>query len=334
MQDRGLGPVPARSGRPVSQPERAPLPWARRNERSAIILILTNTEAGSAEASRLHEVAAELGPDAELAFCSSPDELEKTLDSAEGHETLIVAGGDGSLHAVANALYRRGELGERTVGLLPMGTGNDFARTLGMPLAPMEAAAALREAQPRPLDLIADNAGEITVNAVHLGVGADSTRAASHWKRLLGPVSFPVGGLIAGVAAQGYRLRVEADGEILIDTNHKVLGVGLANGRFVGGGAARLAPGAELDNGLIHLVVSRSRGFTKRAVHAVRLHRGTHPLEVDVYHREVHRVTVTGERCSASTDGELKDNVTGRTWHVLPAAWRFLVPVRPQDHTA
>ncbi|GAB3444888.1 diacylglycerol kinase family protein [Streptomonospora sediminis] len=296
------------------------------SERSAIILILTNTEAGSADAELLRRIAAEPGTDAEPVFIAEPGDLDRTLDSASPDRALVVAGGDGSLHALANALYRRGELAERTVGLLPMGTGNDFARTLGMPLEPFTAAAALRAAHPRPLDLLADDTGEVTVNAVHLGVGAESTRAASRWKRLLGPASFPVGGIVAGFAARGYRLRVEADSEVLIDTDHKVLMAGLANGRYIGGGTGLLAPGAELDSGLISLVVSRSRGFTKRAVHAVRLHRGTHPLEVDVHHRRVRRVTVTGEPCPASADGEMRENATGRSWRVLPGAWRFLVP--------
>ncbi|MFD0773645.1 diacylglycerol/lipid kinase family protein [Streptomonospora algeriensis] len=290
------------------------------------MLVLANTEAGSAEAQRLQQIVPEIDPGAETAFCSSPEELEKSLGKAHEHETLVVAGGDGTLHVLANALYQRGELGQRTVGLLPMGTGNDFARTLGMPLEPFAAAAALRAAQARPLDLISDDTGEITVNAVHLGAGAESTRAASRWKGLLGPASFPVGGAIAGLAARGYRLRVEADGEILIDTDHKTLMVGLANGRYIGGGSTRLAPTARLDSGLINLTVSRSRGFTKRAVHAVRLHRGTHPLEVDVHHRRVRRVAVRGEPYAASTDGELRENFTERAWHVLPGAWRFLVP--------
>ncbi|WP_238581014.1 diacylglycerol/lipid kinase family protein [Streptomonospora alba] len=296
--------------------------------------MLTNTDAGSAEAQRLQEVVAELDPDAETAFCTSPEDLEKSLSRVRDHDTVIAAGGDGTLHALANALHRRGELGRHTVGLLPMGTGNDFARTLGMPLEPFAAAAALRAATARPLDLIADDTGEITVNAVHLGSGADSTRTASRWKRLLGPASFPVGGFLVGLAARGYRLRVEADGEVIIDTDHKVLMVGLANGRYIGGGAARLAPTARLDSGVINLVVSRSRGFTKRAVHAVRLHRGTHPLEVDVHHRRVRRVSVSGVPCPASADGELQENLTGRTWHVLPGAWRFLVPPAADDARA
>ncbi len=267
-----------------------------------------------------------MGPDAELAFCSSSEMLERTLDSAEKHDTLVVAGGDGSLHTLANALHRRGALDDYTVGLLPMGTGNDFARTLGMPFEPLAAAAALRTAKERRADLIVDDTGEVTVNAVHMGIGAESTRAASRWKGLLGPASFPVGGFIAGLMARGYRLRVVADDETLIDTNHRTLMVALANGHSIGGGMARLVRDARLADGLINLVVARAGAFTKRAVHAARLYRGTHFLDGDVHHRRVRRVTVTGEPCAAAADGELKEDVTGRTWYAVPAAWRFLVP--------
>ncbi len=269
-----------------------------------------------------------LGPEAELSRCTTPADLDAALD--RDHDAIVIAGGDGSLHAVANALHRRGRLGDRTVGLVPMGTGNDFARGLGIPLDPVDAAGALLEGVERRLDLLVDDTGEVTVNALHIGVGADTTRAASRWKKLLGPASFPVGGLIAGWAARGYRLWVEADGETVIDTDHKVLMVGLANGRNVGAGSAVLDPDARSDNGSISLVVSRSRGFTARVVHAMRLYRGTHPMESDVYRRMVRTVTVTGERSPGSVDGEIRDDLTGRTWHIMPGAWTFLLPKDPR----
>ncbi|WP_017538157.1 diacylglycerol/lipid kinase family protein [Nocardiopsis halophila] len=290
------------------------------------MLIITNTAAGSAETDVLRAAAAEELDGAEVVSCSDPRGLEEALEG--GHGTVVAAGGDGSLHALANALYRRGELASRTVGLVPMGTGNDFARTLGLPLEVPAAVAALARARPRPLDLIVDDTGEVTVNAVHLGVGADSTREAARWKRLLGPLSFPVGGAIAGAAARGYRLRIVADGAEVDGSGHRLLMVGLANGRFIGGGAGRVFPGAAPDSGVMDLVVSRSRGLAGRALHALRLRRGTHPTEAEVHHRPARTVSVTalGEPCSASADGEVAEGVTARTWRVLPGAWTFLVP--------
>lgn len=304
------------------------VPVPTTNPRRDPVLIISNSKAGTNEDALLRTAVGELaisgGGAVEVGYSCSPEELDELLDL--GHETVVVAGGDGSLHALANALHRRSELGERTVGLIPLGTGNDFARGLGIPLQAADAAHALAEGTARPLDLFVDDEGQITVNAVHLGVGADSTREAARWKKVLGPVSFPVGGLIAGWAAQGYRLHVEADGETVIDTRHKVLMVGLANGRFIGGGAGTLDPDARVDNGLINLVVSRSRGFWRRAAHAIRLHRGTHPMEMDVYRRQAQVISVRGEPVTASNDGELEENITSRTWRVLPGAWNFILP--------
>ena len=63
--------------------------------------------------------------------------------TCDGRE-VVVAGGDGSLHAVVAALHERGELADAAVGLIPLGTGNDFARGVGLPLDPAEAAAGAR----------------------------------------------------------------------------------------------------------------------------------------------------------------------------------------------
>ena len=65
----------------------------------------------------------------------TPGELDGVLHRA-GCRSIVVAGGDGSLHAVITALHRRHELAERTLGLIPLGTGNDFARALEIPLDP------------------------------------------------------------------------------------------------------------------------------------------------------------------------------------------------------
>ncbi|MEY9210697.1 hypothetical protein NI17_014095 [Thermobifida halotolerans] len=292
------------------------------------MLVISNSRAGGNEDRQLRAAVGELtvsGTEAvEVVSCGDSAELDAALDL--GHRTLVVAGGDGSLHAVANALHRRGELDDHVIGLLPLGTGNDFARSLDIPLAPEAAARAFLAGSARPLDLFVDDTGEVTVNAVHLGIGADSTREAARWKKMLGPASFPVGGLIAGWAAQGYRMLVKADGEEVITPRRKTLMTGLANGRYIGGGAGTLDPDARPDNGMINLVVSRSRGLWRRAAHAVRLHRGTHPMELDVHRRLARTVTVVSEPVTASSDGELTEGITERTWRVLPGAWRFVVP--------
>ncbi|MBB4932623.1 YegS/Rv2252/BmrU family lipid kinase [Lipingzhangella halophila] len=289
-----------------------------------IILVITNSRAGTATAERVDAVMERLGGRAKLSRCAGPAELDATLDL--GHDTIVSAGGDGSLHALANALHRRGELGTRTVGLLPMGTGNDFARALGIPLDPVEAADTLLRGIVRPLDLLVDDTGEVTVNALHFGAGADTTREAHRWKRLLGPLSYPMGGLITGWAARGYRLHVEADGATVIGPEHHSLMVALANGANIGAGTAILDPTARADDGTINVVVSRSRGRLARVRYGLHLYRGTHRGADDVHHVHAHTVRVTGRKTLGSIDGEVKEELVGRTWRILPGVWNFLVP--------
>jgi hypothetical protein len=82
-------------------------------------------------------------------------------------------------------LWRRGEAATTPVGLVPLGTGNDFARGVGIPLDHIEAARLVRTGRPRPVDLIVDDSGGVVVNAVHVGAGADAAVKARPLKRRL-----------------------------------------------------------------------------------------------------------------------------------------------------
>ena len=119
--------------------------------------------------------------------CAEPGDLDRVLDG-RGERTLVVMGGDGSVHtAVATPCGpRRAVARARRSGLVPLGTGNDLARTLGIPLDPAAAARALLGGRPRVLDLVVDDEGGVVVNVVHLGVGAEAAAKASAIKDRLG----------------------------------------------------------------------------------------------------------------------------------------------------
>ena len=122
---------------------------------------------------------------------------------------MVVCGGDGSVHAVVAALHRAGAAGP-PVGLIPLGTGNDLARALGLPLDPAAAARVVLDGRPRTLDLLVDDAGGMVVNAVHLGVGAEAARQAAALKPRLGRLAYLVGGVSAGL--RGARLGADRTG--------------------------------------------------------------------------------------------------------------------------
>src|SRR3954463_12864796 len=99
------------------------------------MLVVTNDPAGRTGAEAVQKVVEELGgePAVELVTCRQESDLDAMLDR-RGDRTVVVVGGDGSLHTMLKHLWRRGETATCPVGLIPLGTGNDFARGVGIPL--------------------------------------------------------------------------------------------------------------------------------------------------------------------------------------------------------
>ena len=289
-------------------------------------LLLVSAKAGSAEdeaVAAARDVLAAAGP-VDVVVTATPEELDETLDALAGR-TLVVAGGDGSLHIVVSRLHRRSLLAEARLGLVPLGTGNDLARVLGLPPDPADAARLILEGVSRPLDLLVDDAGGIAVNAVHVGVGADAAGRAGRLKPRLGPAAYPLGAMAAGLRTTGWRLRVEVDGRIVADNHRRTLMVGIGNGRGIGGGTL-LLPDAEPDDGLLDVVVSQACGPFARVRYGAALRAGRHLEDCDTRSARGVSVTVSGESVDVNADGEIGDCIQRRTWTVSPKAWSLLGP--------
>lgn len=259
----------------------------------------------------------------EVVRTASPADLDAALDRRAGR-LPVVAGGDGSLHLLVQALRERAELTATAVGLLPMGTGNDLARTVGVPLEPPAAALAVLRGTARPLDLLVDDAGNVVVNAAHLGVGAQAAKAAVALKPGLGRVGYRLTSVVAGATAAAPRLLVTVDGTVL-STGRRVLQVGIGNGRTIGGGSP-LLPAARPDDGVLDVLVSLAVGPLARLGYGAALRAGRHVDRADVLVTSGRTVTVEGTPAELNVDGELAGRMTRRSWRVEPAGWRLLVP--------
>lgn len=300
------------------------------------MLVITNSGAGTSDEENLERALAVLRPhtSVEVEATSEPGELDGVLHRA-GSRTIVVAGGDGSLHAVVAALHKRNDLGKNVLGLLPLGTGNDFARGLGIPLDVEDAAHVILDGRSRPMDLIVDEVGEVVVNNVHVGAGAMASRRAHRWKHRLGAVGvgkvnlgklgYPIGAVMTAFNPPVLRLRVEVDGEVITDLDTQVLQVAVGNGNSVGGGTD-LVPGAEADDGRLDVMVSRATGPISRLVYAGRLSMGSHPDHVDVDHLQGTTVTVSGEAFWVSADGEIYGPERHRSWRLQRAAYSMVLP--------
>jgi diacylglycerol kinase family enzyme len=299
------------------------------------LLLVVNRAAGSAGDDAVQAAVRTLraGADVEVVATGSAAELDEAVGGRDGRR-LVVLGGDGSVHAVARALDRAGALHPaEPVGIVARGTGNDLARTLGLPLEPEEGAAAVLAGRPRPLDLLDDDAGNLVVNAVHAGIGARAGAQAGRLKERLGVAAYPVGAALAGVSSPGWPLRVEVDGRVAAhpsegwaaDGTCDVLMLGVCTGRSIGGGTP-LAPRAEPDDGLADVVVSIATGPVARAAFAAALTTGEHVDRPDVLVLRGRRVSITGWPVDLDADGEVEEDVPARTWRVRHRGWSVLVP--------
>jgi diacylglycerol kinase family enzyme len=294
-----------------------------------------NGAAGTTDDDAVEAAVSVLRRGAEVTVAATADEAEllKTV-SALGDRRPVVIGGDGSVHSAVRALDRAGGLDPGSpVGIIPRGTGNDLARTLGLSTDPAEAAAAVLDGTPRPLDLVRDDAGGLAVNAVHVGVGALAGAEALRFKERLGTVAFPLGAAIAGVTTSGWPLRVEIDGRVAThgsegwaaDGTTDVLMLAVCTGATIGGGTP-LAPDALVDDGLADVVVSTATAPVARAAFAAALLTGRHVDRPDVLVARGREVTFSGPPVDLNADGELEQDVASRTWWVERHAWSVLVP--------
>jgi diacylglycerol kinase (ATP) len=295
------------------------------------LLVITNRGAGTVDQENLDAALAVLraGASVELAVTSNPGELDGVLQRA-GSRRIIVAGGDGSLHAVIAVLHRRHELEHKVLGLVPLGTGNDFARGTGIPLDPAAAAELVLEGEVRRVDLLVDECGVVVVNNVHAGAGAQASRRADRWKHRLGTVKlgrlgYPIGAALAAIRPPFLRLRIELDGKVVVDVAEPVLQVAIGNSSHVGGGT-QINPKADPEDGQLDVMVSRAVGPLSRVGYAIHLRRGEHPERDDVLYLRGRRVSIAGDEFWCSADGEVYGPERRRSWRVEPAAYAITLP--------
>ena len=176
---------------------------------------------------------------------------------ADGIDTIVAGGGDGTLSEVATTLAHRDESADAlpSLGLLPLGTANDFARAAGIPDAPEDALRLLLGQAAMPIDLLKLEAnGEIhwAANLASGGFGTQVTVETDEGlKKLLGGLAYLVTGIAKLGRIEPLPVRLHGPG---FDWEGGLIALGLGNGRQAGGGQP-LCPEAWIDDGLLDLTV-------------------------------------------------------------------------------
>ncbi|MGH2821397.1 MAG: diacylglycerol/lipid kinase family protein, partial [Actinomycetota bacterium] len=213
------------------------------------VLLVTNPTSGGSDEDTIEGLEGAIRGLGDVATVAPPsrgafdDEVRAAADDAA---FVVVAGGDGTFNCTINALGH--ELDRFVFGLVPMGTGNDLARTLGLPLDAREAARLILEGDERLVDVSrARGRGveRLFVNACMGGFPVEVDEAIEgDVKRRLGPLAFWFGG--AKAAARLERTTVKMNGIEVPDC----VAVGVGNGRTCGGGLC-VWPDAVPDDGLL-----------------------------------------------------------------------------------
>jgi YegS/Rv2252/BmrU family lipid kinase len=248
---------------------------------------------------------------------AAPGEAEALAAELAGEvDVLLVFGGDGTVHEVANGLPLPAGADGPLVALLPAGTGNDLARALGLPPDPVAAARALAGGRPRPVDML-DCGPRRAANGVNAGFAAAATDVLSRRvKRALGPAAYVAGALRAGLRPPTWPARVEVDGRVV---DGEALAVVVGNGGSFGGGRW-LLPDADVGDGLLDVLVVPAAASRAKLARALAMDRR---LPDDLPRLRGPAATVaTGMPCRL--DGEPAP--TPGSVAVIPAAWRLLAP--------
>jgi YegS/Rv2252/BmrU family lipid kinase len=193
---------------------------------------------------------------------NSAAELESSAQNAISQKcrVLMAMGGDGTFQTLANAAFGA----EVLLGVLPVGGGNDFAAALGLPDDPIKSAKAVLQGTPRFVDLVrvrtAEGRTRLYVGGGGIGLDARAVHFASGaYRRLPGRWRYIASALRALVGFVPLEVRVDFPGSDLIPHEAKVLLAAVLNSPTYGGGL-RLAPGATVDDGSLHVVLIEDIG--------------------------------------------------------------------------
>ncbi len=191
--------------------------------------------------------------------------LTESLASLPAEGILVAAGGDGT---VGRAAFEAGNAG-RTLAIVPTGTGNDVARSLGLPLSPEEAIDLVATADPVPMDLGTTGSGSFA-HAATYGMTADFAqriRDIRGWRR---PLVYPLRAWQAWRGRTPLSIRILVDGQPLVAPS-AAFQVAIVNAPRLGGRIGIPLPGSAVDDGLLETIVSYRGALRLTAAGLIRL---------------------------------------------------------------
>ncbi|MGI8766162.1 MAG: diacylglycerol/lipid kinase family protein [Gemmatimonadaceae bacterium] len=264
-----------------------------------VLVILHGDRADLPEVQEMLAFASDSGCEVETAITiAAGDGATFAHDgAARGFDAIVAVGGDGTVNNVINGL-----IGSPVpVGIIPMGTANDFARQVGIPDSPRDAFEVILRHKPTCADTASLN-GRRFLNVSTGGVAAEVTAETStELKDMLGPLAYAITGVRKLSQLEPTAMRFNGPG---FQLSCRCLLFAVGNARTTGGGSV-LTPRASITDGLIDLCVVEDMPVTDLMPLLLKLRSGEHIGADGVHYVQLPELTIKAENAvSANVDGE------------------------------
>jgi YegS/Rv2252/BmrU family lipid kinase len=288
------------------------------------IALIANPSAGGGRSEKLLPDVQERLAGHGLAVHTS---LTESLDHGRGlageaaarGDIPVILSGDGLVGAAAAALR---DIPEATMGVIPGGRGNDFARIAGIPFDPLEACDVIADGEPRAFDL-GEADGASFIGIASLGFDSDANRIANEAPGWLGGAAYAYAALRALAGWKHARFTVDVDGDVRSFSGWSVVA---ANSQAYGGGML-VAPHADLHDGMVDVILSQECSKLRFLTQLPTVFKGTHVDSPMVHELRGRTVRISADRpfvvyADGDPIGELPITV-----RIVRDAVRVLVPV-------
>jgi diacylglycerol kinase (ATP) len=287
--------------------------------------VIINPNAGSVEGMAELKAALAHLPGTEIRATEHEGHAEELARQAvnEGIDLVVAAGGDGTLNEVVNGLAV--DFGRAHLGLLPLGTGNDFARSIGVPADLEQALAILREGRRQRIDVARAILGGKSRWFLNMAAGGFSgvvSEKATEAKELWGPLAYMRGALEALPELTTFKASLLLNGAERLDLD--TWNIVVSNGRYVAAGIP-VAPQAVVDDGLLEVMIVPATTIPNLALLVPQVLLGQHLQNELILFRRVTRIEIESHPPMAfNVDGELVGEESA-IFEVHPRALEMIV---------
>ena len=264
------------------------------------------------------------GLDYDLHFTNEPleaaDVTQLVIDSGFTH--VVAMGGDGTINEVVNGIVTHKS--SLPLAVIPAGSGNDFCRMTGIPTEPGRAIDLLVGGRERTIDLGYVVGDRYFVNGLGIGIDAQVAYDVLRMERIRGVPAYLYAAIREVFRFKAFPLSLSGEGW---SEDYNCISLGLANGKYCGGGF-KLAPKAEMEDGALDIAVIEDFPKLERLVRLPQARKGSHLRLRKVHYRQDEKVTVSSSaKLIAHIDGE-QYRLPGETFEVsvAPKAIRVITP--------